>query len=113
MLNRSGELDRIFHALADPGRRFMVQRLAQGPAPVSQLAEPLPLSLAAVVQHLGVLENTRIVVSEKAGRVRTCHLEPAGLRRAGDWLGDQRTQWELQLDRLGEVLTETDDRQQP
>jgi DNA-binding transcriptional ArsR family regulator len=113
MLNRPGEFDRIFHALADPSRRSMVERLARGPVSVSQLAEPLAMSLAAVVQHLGVLEEAGIVVSEKVGRVRTCRLEPTGLRRAEDWLGGQRTQWELRLDRLGEVLTEADDHQEP
>jgi DNA-binding transcriptional ArsR family regulator len=113
MLNRLGEFDRIFHALADPSRRSMVERLARGPASVSQLAEPLAMSLAAVVQHLGVLEEAGIVVSEKVGRVRTCRLEPTGLRRAEDWLSGQRTQWELRLDRLGEVLTEADDHQEP
>lgn len=91
----------------------MVERLARGPASVSQLAEPLAMSLAAVVQHLGVLEEAGIVVSEKAGRVRTCRLDPTGLRRAEDWLGGQRTQWELRLDRLGEVLAEPDDHREP
>jgi DNA-binding transcriptional ArsR family regulator len=113
MLNHSGEFDRVFRALADPSRRSMVERLARGPASVSQLAEPLAMSLAAVVQHLGVLEEAGIVASEKAGRVRTCRLEPAGLRRAEDWLGGQRTRWERRLDRLGGVLTEPDDRQEP
>jgi DNA-binding transcriptional ArsR family regulator len=113
MLNRSGEFDRIFRALADPSRRSMVERLARGPASVSQLAEPLAMSLAAVVQHLGVLEEAGIVASEKIGRVRTCRLEPAGLRRAEDWLGGQRTQWERRLDRLSDVLTEPDDHQEP
>lgn len=91
----------------------MVERLARGPASVSQLAEPLAMSLAAVVQHLGVLEEAGIVASEKIGRVRTCRLEPAGLRRAEDWLGGQRTQWERRLDRLSDVLTEPDDHQEP
>lgn len=91
----------------------MVERLAHGPASVSQLAEPLAMSLAAVVQHLGVLEEAGIVVSEKVGRVRTCRLETAGLRRAEDWLDGQRTEWEQRLDRLGGVLTEPDGNQQP
>lgn len=112
MPNHPGELDLVFRALADPSRRSMVERLARGPASVSQLAEPLAMSLAAVVQHLGVLEEAGIVVSEKTGRVRTCRLETAGLRRAEDWLGGQRTEWEQRLDRLGDVLTEPDDRKQ-
>ena len=92
MVNRLQDADRVFHAIADPSRRSMVQRLARGPASVSQLAEPLAMSLAAVVQHLGVLEDAGVVSSEKVGRVRTCRLEPEALRRAEDWLADQRTQ---------------------
>jgi DNA-binding transcriptional ArsR family regulator len=104
MLHRSEEFDRVFHVLADPSRRSVVERLARGPASVSQLAEPLAMSLAAAVQHLGVLEAAGIMASQKVGRVRTCRLEPAGLRRAEAWLVAQRTQWERRLDRLGDVL---------
>ena len=88
----------------------MVERLARGPASVSQLAAPLSMSLAAVVQHLGVLEDAGIVASEKIGRVRTCRLEPGGLRRAEDWLVAKRTDWERRLDRLGAVLTSSEER---
>jgi DNA-binding transcriptional ArsR family regulator len=109
MLNRSVGFSRVFHALADPSRRSMVERLVLGPASVSQLAGPLDMSLAAVVQHLGVLEEAGIVTSEKVGRVRTCRLQPAGLRRAEDWLVDQRTEWEHRLDRLGDVLASPGD----
>jgi DNA-binding transcriptional ArsR family regulator len=109
MLNYPGESDRVFHALADPSRRSMVERLVRGPASVSQLAEPLAMSLAAVVQHLSVLEDAGIVASEKVGRVRTCRLEPAALRRAEDWFVAQRTQWESRLDRLGDVLASPED----
>jgi DNA-binding transcriptional ArsR family regulator len=108
MPNRLGEFDRVFHALADPSRRSMVERLAHGPASVSQLAEPLHMSLAAVVQHLGVLEEAGIVATEKVGRVRTCRFEPTALRRAEAWLVGQRTRWEDLLDRLGEVLASPD-----
>jgi len=87
----------------------MLERLVRGPASVSQLAEPLAMSLAAVVQHLGVLEDAGVVASEKVGRVRTCRLESAGLRRAEDWLVAQRTEWEGRLDRLGHVLASPDD----
>jgi DNA-binding transcriptional ArsR family regulator len=103
------KIDRIFHALADPSRRSMVERLVRGPASVSQLAEPLDMSLAAVVQHLSVLEEAGMVASQKVGRVRTCRLEPAGLRRVEDWLMVQRTEWEHRLDRLGAVLASPDD----
>jgi DNA-binding transcriptional ArsR family regulator len=109
MPNRLVSFDRVFHALADPSRRSMVERLTHGPASVSQLAEPLDMSLAAVVQHLGVLEEAGIVASEKVGRVRTCRFEPAGLRRAEDWLVRQRIQWEHLLDRLADVLASPDD----
>jgi DNA-binding transcriptional ArsR family regulator len=105
MLNRL-DLDRVFHALADPSRRRMVQRLVQGPASVSELAEPLAMSLPAVVQHLGVLEAAGVVASEKVGRVRTCRLQPGALRQAESWLGDQRTGWEHRLDRLGAELAD-------
>jgi len=110
MPNLLAPSDRVFHALADGSRRAMVERLAGGPASVSQLAEPFTMSLAAVVQHLGVLEDAGIVSSEKVGRVRTCRLEPDGLRRAEDWLAAKRTEWERRLDRLGDVLASPDPR---
>lgn len=97
-------LDQVFHAIADPTRRAMVERLTRGPASVSELARPLPMSLAAVLQHLQVLEASGLVRSEKVGRVRTCRLETAGLRTAEDWLRGQRTSWEGRLDRLGDFL---------
>ncbi|MQA05127.1 MAG: metalloregulator ArsR/SmtB family transcription factor [Streptosporangiales bacterium] len=106
MLNQEESLDGILHALADPSRRAMVARLANGPASVSELARPLPMSLAAVVQHLQVLEASGLVESAKAGRVRTCHLQPDRLRAAEDWLHRQRTAWERRLDRLGDYLSE-------
>ncbi|MFI0485240.1 ArsR/SmtB family transcription factor [Actinomadura sp. 9N215] len=106
MLNHEEVPDRVFHAVADPTRRAIVERLTLGPASVSELARPLPMSLPAVVQHLQVLEAAGLVRSEKAGRVRTCRLDPAGLRTAEDWLRRQRTAWENRLDRLGDVLAE-------
>ncbi|RSN57263.1 transcriptional regulator [Amycolatopsis sp. WAC 04182] len=94
-------MDQVFKALSDGTRREMIERLTQGPASVGELAQPLSMSLPAVMQHLQVLEASGLVRSEKAGRVRTCHLEPDGLRMAEDWLGGQRTGWEHRLDRLG------------
>jgi DNA-binding transcriptional ArsR family regulator len=94
----------VFHALADPSRRDMVERLVRSPASVSQLAEPLAMSLPAVVQHLRVLEEAGLVTSEKVGRVRTCRLQPRVLRLAETWLGGQRTAWEGRLDRLSAEL---------
>jgi DNA-binding transcriptional ArsR family regulator len=106
MLNQSASLDLMFHALADPSRRVMVERLSRGPASVSELAEPLAMSLPAVVQHLQVLEASGLVRSEKVGRVRTCHIEPRALRTAEQWIAERRTSWEHRLDRLGEYLAE-------
>jgi DNA-binding transcriptional ArsR family regulator len=104
MLDQAIPLDRVFHALADPSRRSMVDRLTLGPASVSQLAEPLAMSLAAVVQHVQVLESSGLVRSEKVGRVRTCSIEPEALRGAERWIAERRTTWERRLDRLGEHL---------
>jgi DNA-binding transcriptional ArsR family regulator len=106
VLNQSADLDRVFHALADPSRRLIVERLARGPASVSELAQPLAMSLPAVMQHLQVLEAGFLVASEKAGRVRTCHIEPDTLRLVEGWAGQQRTTWERRLDRLGDYLAE-------
>jgi len=99
-------VDLLFHALADPSRRAMVDRLTRGPASVSELARPLAMSLPAVVQHLHVLEHSGLVRSEKLGRVRTCAVEPTALRAAERWIADRRTVWEESLDRLGEYLAE-------
>ena len=100
------ELDRIFQALADETRRSMVERLVRGPASVSDLARPLEMSLPAVMQHLQVLEACGLVRSGKSGRVRTCHIQPEGLRAAEEWITGQRTSWERGLDRLGDYLAE-------
>jgi DNA-binding transcriptional ArsR family regulator len=104
MLNYQSPVDTVFHALADPARRVMVERLCQGPASVSDLAEPLPMSLPAVMQHLKVLEDSGIVISEKQGRVRTCRVERAAFTAMESWICDQRALWERRLDRLGEYL---------
>lgn len=97
----------MFHALADPARRMMLDRLARGDASVSELAAPLDMSLPAVVQHLAVLEGSGLVRSSKQGRVRTCRMEPRALRAAEDWLADRRVQWERRLDALGRFFEET------
>jgi DNA-binding transcriptional ArsR family regulator len=106
MPNYHATLDRVFHALSDPTRRAMVERLGRGPASVSELASPLAMSLPAVVQHLQVLEASGLVRSEKVGRVRTCRVEPAALRGAEQWIAERRATWEGRLDRLGEYLAE-------
>lgn len=106
MLKQRERLDLTFQALADPSRRQMVERLSRGPASVSELAEPLAMSLPAVVQHLQVLEAGGLVRSEKVGRVRTCRIEPTALGAAERWITQRRSRWEQRLDRLGEVLAE-------
>src|SRR3954470_5956415 len=106
------QLDQVFQALADPSRRTMLERLTAGPASVSELAQPLSMSLPAVVQHLHVLEESGLVRTEKLGRVRTCTIQPAALRSAEAWIGERRTTWEHRLDRLGDVLNEKP-KQQP
>jgi DNA-binding transcriptional ArsR family regulator len=104
VINQPQDIDRLLHALADPTRRLLVERLGSGPASVSVLAAPLPMSLPAVVQHLAVLEGCGLVASEKVGRVRTCRLEPERLADVGDWIAARRATWERRLDRLGDVL---------
>ncbi len=113
MLNQGAPLDLMFHALADPSRRVMVERLCRGPASVSELAKPLDMSLPAVVQHLQVLEASGLVRSEKVGRVRTCRIEPQALRTAEQWISERRTLWERRLDRLGEFLAESPEEPEP
>ncbi len=97
-------LDRTFAALSDPTRRAMVERLAQGPATVSELAAPLPMSLAGAMLHLKVLEESGLVTSRKVGRVRTCRLDPQRLSLAEQWVAGRRALWERRLDRLGAFL---------
>ncbi len=108
MLNQMVLPDRAFQALADPTRREMVERLTTGPLSVSELARPLPMTLAAVVQHLRVLERGGLVRSEKVGRVRSYQIEPSGLSAVEDWVREQRSAWEVRLDRLGDYLRETE-----
>jgi DNA-binding transcriptional ArsR family regulator len=104
MLNYQTPLDTAFQALGDSTRRAIVERLAGGPASVSDLARPLPMSLPAVMLHLKVLENSGLVRSEKAGRVRTCRIDPKMLAHAEQWIGERRRMWERNLDRLGAYL---------
>jgi len=104
VLDQEANLDRVFHALADPGRRVMVERLSAGPASVSELARPLEMSLAAVLQHVQVLEASGLVRTRKVGRTRTCSIDSAALRSAESWIAERRTLWERRLDRLGDYL---------
>jgi DNA-binding transcriptional ArsR family regulator len=105
----AAEIDRVFHALGDATRRAIVERVSQGPVSVSKLAKPLDITLAAVVQHLQVLEQSRLVRTEKVGRVRTCRIEAAGLSVAEKWLSERRTVWQKRFDRLGALLAEPEE----
>jgi DNA-binding transcriptional ArsR family regulator len=109
MLNYVADLDSVFHALADPGRRLMLERLGQGPASVSELGKSLPISLAAVVQHVQVLEASGLVQTQKRGRTRMCSLNLAPLRSAERWMAERRAFVERSMDRLGHYLAETTD----
>ena len=100
-------LDRTFAALADPTRRALLARLGdQESVSVSELAAPLEMSLAAVVQHVQVLEASRLVNTRKDGRVRTCRIDPTAFATAESWLSARRMLWEQRLDRLGALLAE-------
>jgi DNA-binding transcriptional ArsR family regulator len=106
MLKQRPELDVVFHALADPSRRSIVERLSRGSATVTDLAEPLPMSMPAVLQHLQVLEQSGLVRSRKVGRVRTCSIDPNALKPVEHWIEERRAGWERRLDRLGTYLGE-------
>jgi DNA-binding transcriptional ArsR family regulator len=102
------KIDNLFHALGDPTRRTILDRLSRGPVSVSHLAEPLGISLTAVTQHLQILEKCELVHTEKLGRVRTCRIEPHGFSLLEKWIQDHRSLWELGLDRLGKFLADED-----
>ena len=110
MNQRESNIDRVFQALGDATRRAMLERLSSGPMSVSLLAEPFSMSLAAVVQHLQVLEEAGLVKTEKVGRVRSCRVEAAGLHAAEEWLRARRPEWDRKLDRLVEALDESDEK---
>jgi DNA-binding transcriptional ArsR family regulator len=109
MPNNAPTLDGVFKALAHPGRRTIVDRLSRGPATVSDLAEPLSMSLPSVHQHLELLERSGLIRSAKVGRVRTCRIEPDALRPVEQWIHERRTGWERRLDLLGDHLAEASD----
>lgn len=113
MLQYRQPLDLAFQALSDPTRRRMVERLSAGPATVSELADPLPMSMSAVVQHLKLLEASGLVVTEKVGRVRTCRIDPQALSAAERWINERRLSVERGLNRLGAFLAETKPEEEP
>ena len=111
MLNQDASLDLMFQALADPTRRQIVKRLSEGPASVSELAAPLPISLPAVVQHLQVLEQSGLVTTQKVGRTRTCSLDTGSLSQVEKWINDRRLGWQKRFDRLGAFLDAQDEKE--
>ena len=108
MKQKQPSAERIFHALGDSTRRAMLERLSAGPMSVSQLAQPFRMSLAAVVQHLQVLEEAGLVRTEKTGRVRSCRVENAGIEAAINWLNARRPEWARRFDRLEEMFAADD-----
>jgi len=98
------QLDRLFHALADPTRRGIVERLLTGPASVTDLAQPTGMALPTVMKHIAVLESSGLVATEKTGRTRLCRVTPAPLEHVQGWIEQQRAQWEARLDRLEDYL---------
>lgn len=101
--------DAVFRALADPTRRAVLSRLALGPAAVTELARPYPVSLPTFVQHLRVLEEAGLIHTVKRGRVRTCHYCPDRLAPVQDWLAEQRALWERRCDQLDEYVLQMPD----
>ena len=108
MLRQRPELDVVFHALADPSRRSIVERLSLGSATVTDLAAPLPMSMPAVLQHLRVLEESGLVRSRKVGRTRTCSIAVEALQPVERWIEERRSSWERRLDRLSAYLADDD-----
>jgi DNA-binding transcriptional ArsR family regulator len=104
MAKHDPNLDLLFHALSDPTRRMMLARLAQGPAPVTELAAPSGLRLPTVMRHLSVLEQAGLIATQKDGRVRSCALQPQALAPMRDWIEEQRKVWEARLDRLDDYV---------
>lgn len=113
MLNQSDRLDSMYQALADSARRAMLDKLIQGPASVSELAKPFSMSLPGVMQHLAVLEQAGLVRTEKIGRVRTCRIEPEALSQAENWIAERRMLWTRRLDRLGDILDQDENGDEP
>jgi DNA-binding transcriptional ArsR family regulator len=102
-------IDHLFHALGDPTRRAILDRLSLGPLSVSALAAPLDITLTAVAQHLQILEESALVHTEKLGRVRTCRIETAGFAALEQWIRDHRSLWQRRLDQLSDLLAEPDE----
>lgn len=106
-------LDQAFHALASPTRRAVLERLSKGPGTVSELAAPFDMALASFMQHLQVLEESGLILTEKRGRVRTVRIRPKNLERAARWLVAQRDVWEQRLDQLDAYAKELKEQDDP
>lgn len=98
--------DKVFHALGDPTRRTLIETLCARPQSISGLAAVMHITLAAVVQHIQILEGSGLVQTQKSGRVRTCQINPEGFNLIDRWVADRRSMWEKRLDRLGDLLEE-------
>ena len=107
----SAAADDVFHALSNPTRRKVLEQLSAGPATVSELAAPFGMQLPSFVQHLSVLERSRLVKSKKRGRVRTYEIAPVRLRVAEDWLSARRQEWESRLDRFDQYVKQLKDKE--
>jgi DNA-binding transcriptional ArsR family regulator len=108
MANYDIDLDHVFHAMADPTRRAVIQRLGKGAATVSELAAPFDMALPSFVKHISVLERSRLVTSRKRGRVRTCSLAPHNLMAAEQWFDELRAHWESRYQKLDNLLATLD-----
>ena len=108
---QSAAADDVFHALSNPTRRRVIERLSVGPATVSELAAPFDMQLPSFVQHLSVLERSRLIKSKKRGRVRTYDLAPERLAVVEDWLTARRRSWEARLDRFDRYVIQLKDRE--
>jgi DNA-binding transcriptional ArsR family regulator len=106
MPNKQSQLDQVFHALADPTRRAVLERLSRGPASVTELAGRFEMALPSFVQHLQVLEQSGLIRSQKVGRVRTCKIASRRMKSAERWLAEQRELWERRLDQLDDYVME-------
>jgi DNA-binding transcriptional ArsR family regulator len=104
MLKSHEYLDKAFHALSDGTRRGILERLSQGPASVSELAKPYTSTLAAIQQHVQVLEASGLVVTTKHGRTRECRISSAAVLRVEHWLSERRQLWEHRFDQLGKLI---------
>lgn len=112
-MGSSAVASRVFHALSNPTRRKVLERLSAGPATVSELAAPFAMRLPSFVQHLSVLERSRLVRSRKRGRVRTYEIAPERFQVADDWLAERRRLWEARLDRFDHYVRTLKEKESP